>query len=312
VSSHIDYNDNYQKFLNNIREYFIGRGFNEIISYTQQDDKKISGFGIKPVLIENPNSVLMNSMRVNLLYGMLTTLVNNINSLGKDVSLRLFELGKTFNSTNNEFIEEHHVCFAMSGLDDKKAFDLKEKSFDVHEMKGELEQLLSKLNVENHELIYYNEEDKFGYFEVLINNSVVGKLYTINKNESIGLEIENDVFISELNTYKLFESIRDERKYKEISKYPSAKRDLAVLVKNDLKYKDVEKVIKESGGSSLKRIDLFDVFTDKKLGDKNRSMTFSLEMSATDRTLTDEEVNKVIDKIIKNLENKLGVTLRAN
>jgi phenylalanyl-tRNA synthetase beta chain len=110
----------------------------------------------------------------------------------------------------------------------------------------------------------------------------------------------------------LFENIRNERKYKEISKYPSAKRDLAVLVNNELKYKDVEKVIKESGGSSLKRIDLFDVFTDKKLGDKNRSMTFSLEMSANDRTLTDEEVNKVIDKIIKNLEKKLGVTLRAN
>jgi phenylalanyl-tRNA synthetase beta chain len=200
----------------------------------------------------------------------------------------------------------------MSGLDDKKSFDLKEKSFDVYEMKGELEQLLLKLNVENHELIYYNEEGNFGYFEVLINNSGVGKLYTIKKNESTGLEIENDVFIAELNTFKLFENIRNERKYKEISKYPSAKRDLAVLVNNELKYKDVEKVIKESGGSSLKRIDLFDVFTDKKLGDKNRSMTFSLEMSANDRTLTDEEVNKVIDKIIKNLEKKLGVTLRAN
>jgi phenylalanyl-tRNA synthetase beta chain len=312
VSSHIDYNDNYQKFLNDLREYFIGRGFNEIISYTQQDDKKISGFGIEPVLIENPNSVLMNSMRVNLLYGMLTTLVNNINALGKDVSLRLFEMGKTFNNTDKKFIEEHHVCFALSGLDDKKAFDLKEKNFDIYEMKGELEQLLSKLNVENHELIYYNEEGNFGYFEVLINNSGIGKLHIINKNESAGLEIENDVFIVELNTYKLFESIREERKYKEISKYPYAKRDLAVLVKNELKYKDVEKVIKESGGSNLKRIDLFDVFTDKKLGDKNRSMTFSLEMSATDRTLTDEEVNKVIDKIIKNLENKLGVTLRAN
>jgi len=312
VSSHIDYNDNYQKFLNNIREYFIGRGFNEIISYTQQDDKKISGFGMEPVLIENPNSVLMNSMRVNLLYGMLTTITNNVNSLGKDVSLRLFELGKVFKDTDNKFTEEHHICFALSGLDDKKCFDIKEKRFDVYEMKGELEQLILKLNVENHELIYYNEADNFEYFSILINKSEIGKLFIISKQESNDLEIENDVFIVEIDTLKLFNSTRKARKYKEISKYPTAKRDLAVLVKNELKYKDVERVIKESGGTNLKRIDLFDVFTDKKLGNDNRSMTFSLELSASDRTLTDEEVNKVIDKIIKNLENKLGVTLRAN
>lgn len=310
VSSHIDYNDKYQKFLNNIREHFIGRGFNEIISYTQQDDKKISGFGIEPVIIENPNSVLMNSMRVNLLFGMLATLVNNVNALGKDASLRFFELGKTFYNTDKKFAEEHHICFALSGLDDKKSFDIKEKRFDVYEIKGELELFLSKLNIENHELIYYNEDSE--YFDVMINKVSAGKISILSKKDDPDFEIDNDVFIAELDTFKLFGHVKEERKYKEISKYPTAKRDLAVLVQSDLKYKEVEKVIKESGGSSLKQVDLFDVFTDKKLGEGNRSMTFSLEMSAGDKTLTDEEVNKVIDKIIKNLNNKLGVTLRAN
>jgi len=310
VSSHIDYNDKYQKFLNNIREHFIGRGFNEIISYTQQDDKKISGFGIEPVIIENPNSVLMNSMRVNLMFGMLVRLVNNVNALGKDASLRFFELGKTFYNTDKKFVEEHHICFALSGLDDKKSFDIKEKRFDVYEIKGELELFLSKLNIENHELIYYNEDSE--YFDVMINKVSAGKISILNKKDDPDFEIDNDVFIAELDTYKLFGHVKEERKYKEISKYPTAKRNLAVLVQSDLKYKEVEKVIKESGGSSLKQIDLFDVFTDKKLGEGNRSMTFSLEMSAGDKTLTDEEVNKVIDKIIKNLNNKLGVTLRAN
>ncbi|MFZ4590799.1 MAG: phenylalanine--tRNA ligase subunit beta [Ignavibacteria bacterium] len=312
VSSHIDYQDKYQKFLSNIREYFIGRGFNEIISYTQQDDKKISGFGIDPVIIENPNSVLMNSMRVNLLYGMLTAMVNNVNALGKDVSLRLFELGKTFSNTEQKFIEEHHVCFALSGLDDKKSYDLKEKNYDVYDIKGELELFLSKLNIENHELIYYNEEGSPDYFEIMINNSSAGKLFILNKKDNPDYETENDVFVAELDTYSLFKNVKEGRKYKEICRYPSAKRDIALLLKSGINYSDVEKVIKESGGSGLKKIDLFDVFNDKKLGDENRSMTFSLEMSSADKTMTDEEVNKVIDKIIKNLENKLGVTLRAN
>jgi phenylalanyl-tRNA synthetase beta chain len=272
----------------------------------------ISNFGIDPVLLENPNSVLMNSMRVNLLYGMQTTLVNNVNALGKDVSLRLFEIGKTFNNTDKKFIEEQHICFALSGSDDKKSFNLKERNFDIFEIKGELEILFSKLNIENNELIYYNEESGSGYFDIKINNASIGKLYILNNRDNPEFEIENDVFIAELDTNKLFANVNEERKYKEISKYPSAKRDLALLLKSDLKYKEVEKVIKESGGTSLKKLDLFDVFTDKKLGDGNRSMTFSLEVSAADRTLTDEEVNKIIEKIIKNLNIKLGVTLRAN
>lgn len=312
VSSHIDYNDSYQKFINEIREYFIGRGFNEIISYSQQDDKKISNFGIDPVLIENPNSVLMNSMRVNLMYGMLTSIVNNINSLGKDASLRLFELGKVFYEADNSFKEDHNLCFAISGLNDKKSFDIKENYFDLYDIKGELEIFLSKLNIENHELIYYNGEGVPDYFEVLIGKSVAGKLILLNKKGDQDFDIENDVFIAELNTQKLFGSVKKGRKYKEVSKYPSAKRDLALLVKSGTNYEELRKVIEESGGSSLKSIELFDVFSDKKLGESNRSMTFSLELSSSDRTLTDEEVKKVIDKIITNLDKKLGVSLRAN
>jgi len=146
----------------------------------------------------------------------------------------------------------------------------------------------------------------------MVKNVSAGKVFILNKKGNPDFEIENDVFIAELDTKRLFANVKEERKYKEISKFPSAKRDLAVLVNSGLTYKEVEKVITESGGPGLKRVDLFDVFTDKKLGDGNRSMTFSLEMSASDRTMTDEDVSKVIDKIIKNLNNKLGVTLRAN
>ena len=312
VSSHIDYRDKYQKFINYIREYFIGRGFNEIISYSQQDDKKISNFGTEPVIIENPNSILMNSMRVNLTFGMLTTIANNINALGKDVSLKLFELGKVFSTGNKKFTEEHHLCFSICGLNDKKSFDVKEKSFDLYDIKGELEIFLSKLNIENHELIYYNAEGNPDYFEVLINKSVAGRLMLLNKKTDRDFDMENDVYIAEFDTQKLYDSIKEGRKYKEISKYPSAKRDLALIIKRGTSYDKVKKVIIETGGSTIKSIDLFDIFSDKKLGDGNRSMTFSLELSAADRTLTDEEVNKLIGKIIRNLENKLEVTLRSN
>ncbi len=312
VSTHVDYNDKYQKFINIIKEYFIGRGFNEIITYTQQDDNKISGFGIKPVLIENPNSVLMNSMRVNLLYGMLTTITNNVNLLGKDVSLKLFETGKVFKDAADKFEEENHVCFGVSGLYDNKSFELTDRDFDLFDLKGELQMFLSKLNIESNELIYYNVEDEVGCFDVFLRKDKIGRIYVIDKQNHAGFESENSIFIAELDAKILFKKSVGEKRYKEVSKFPYAKRDLALLLSREANYEQVLKVINESGGNYLKKVELFDVFEDKKLGDGIKSMAFSLELGSQEKTLTDEEVTKVINKIVKNLENKLGVKLRSN
>ena len=96
ISQHIDYGDNYFAYIDKIRNHFIGRGFNEIVTYSQQEERKVNEFSDKYVKIANPNSVEMNVMRVNLLYGMLNSINLNINNSGKDTSLKLFEIGKVF------------------------------------------------------------------------------------------------------------------------------------------------------------------------------------------------------------------------
>lgn len=311
VSNIVDYKDKYQKFLNSVKEYFIGRGYNEIITYSQQDDKKISGFGKKPVIIENPNSVLMNAMRVNLYYGMLTTIINNVNLLGKEISLKLFESGKVFAEGETKFSEDNHLCFGISGLSDLKSFDMKDRYFDIFDLKGELQIFLSKINIESNELIYYNAEDTNDCFDIMLKNDKVGEMFTISKQGNPDLELDSNIYIVELDTEMLYKKSVNEKRYEEISKYPSAKRDLAIVLGKEVNYEMVLKVIKESGGKSLTKVELFDIFEDKKLGDGIRSMAFSLELSSKEKTLTDEEVNKVINKIIKNLDNKLGVKLRT-
>ena len=84
------------------------------------------------------------------------------------------------------------------------------------------------------------------------------------------------------------------------------------MVDRESNYEQVLKVIRDSGGNFLKKTELFDVFEDKKLGDGIKSMAFSLELGSQEKTLTDDEVTKVINKIVKNLDNKLGVKLRSN
>lgn len=311
VSIHTDYDDNFLKFTKETRNYFVGRGFNEIITYSQQDDKKISLFNKDLVLLENPNSVVMNSMRVNLAYGMLSTIATNYNNLGKDISLKLFEIGKVFSRDENKFKEEYVYCFALTGETDKNSFDEVHKHFDYIDIKGELEMLLSKMNIENYEIIYYYEDNLF--FEIKKNDKVLGRIYNFDASSlSKNIGIENDVYIVEIFADIVFEFSIKKLEYSELSKYPSVKRDIAVIGDSSIKFKEIYDIIKASGGKLLNKIELFDIYTGDKIGAGKKSLAFSLEFLSYDKTLTDEEISKQINKIVKNLEQKLNLQLRIN
>jgi phenylalanyl-tRNA synthetase beta chain len=311
VSSHIDYGDKLIELKKKTKEHFIGRGFNEIITYSQQDEKKVVYFSDSYVKLENPNSIEMNVMRVNLMYGMLSTIKNNINSSGKGTPLKLFEIGKVFRKNGKEFFEENHLCFALCGKIDINSFDAKDKNFDYFDIKGELEMFLSKMNLESLRLFYYNSKENEGSgTELILNNKVIGNIYIISEELLKLFDIDDDVYLVEIKVDELLNLTGESVKYKEISKFPPVKRDLALIVKKEIKFAEIEKTIKSSGGEYLQGLSLFDIYSDDKLGKNKKSMAFSLEFSSKEKTLTDEEVNKQIQKIIKTLEKKLEITLR--
>lgn len=311
VSAHSDYGDKLIDLRKQTKEHFIGRGFNEIISYSQQDDKKIKYFTESFVRVENPNSVEMNVMRVNLMYGMLSTIKNNVNNSGKGTPLKLFEIGKVFSHDGNKFAEENHLCFAICGKMDFRSFDAKEKGFDYFDVKGELEMFLSKLNLESLRIIYYNSsENEVNTTDLILNDKVIGNIYIVAEELLKLFDIDDDVFLVEIKIDDILKLTGESIKFKEISKFPSVKRDLALIVNRRTKYSEIEEAIKSSGGAYLRDLSLFDIYSDDKLGTGKKSMAFSLEFSSKEKTLTDEEVNKQIQKIIKTLEKKLEITLR--
>jgi phenylalanyl-tRNA synthetase beta chain len=311
ISQHIDYGDKYLKFIDNIRNHFIGRGLNEIVSYSQQDEKKITIFSDKYVKIANPNSVEMNVMRVNLLYGMLNTVKNNINNLGKNISLKLFEIGEIFIDKGDRFSEENHLCFTLSGKYDFYSFDKKERMFDFFDIKGELEMFISKLNLENLGIIYYNRDRlSNNVIDIEINNVNIGSIYIVGKDILDLFDIEQNVYSVEINLNILFDLLKGDISYKGISRFPAVKRDLALVGNKDVNYGEIKKIITKSGGNILKSIDVFDIYTGEKIGKEKKSLAISLEFSSSERTLKDEEVNKQIQKIIKTLEKEIQITLR--
>ncbi len=121
---------------------------------------------------------------------------------------------------------------------------------------------------------------------------------------------KEDVFVFEINLDKLLSKKVGKMKYKEISKYPNIKKDMAFIVNKDVESKEIETVIKKSSGSNLIQIEVFDVYTGENVGKNEKSIAYSLTFNDSKKTLTEEEVMISFNKIIENVEKKCNAKLR--
>ncbi len=239
-----DYNDKFIEFLFELKQYFIGRGFNEIITYSQQDEKFVRKFSEKYISLQNPNSIEMNTMRVNLSYGLLDTMKLNFNNSGKDTSLKLFEIGKVFQNEEKKFNETYRLCFGIGGNNDYYGFDLKERKFDFYDLKGEIELFYKKLNLENNKIIYYNSVSSLNKVaDIYVNSEIIGNAYYYSGDTIELLDKGQEVFLCEIDLDSIFKYLRKDLKFKEIFRFPPVKRDLALLVKKDVNYDNIKEVI---------------------------------------------------------------------
>ena len=141
--------------------------------------------------------------------------------------------------------------------------------------------------------------------DISVNNAIVGmvgKLHPAVKGE--------DVYVLEINLDKLLSKKTGKMKFKEISKYPTISKDLAILIDKNISADEIAKAIKKAAGSLLTNTEIFDVYEGKNIPEGKRSIAYSLSFGANDRTLTDEEINNIMSKVIDSLK-KMGAELRA-
>ena len=185
------------------------------------------------------------------------------------------------------------------------------KTVDFYIIKGIAEELLDYLGYGGR-YSFVVKEDKMpdevhpGQSALIsVNNDIVGLIGRVHPS------LEKDaVYVMEIDLDKLLEKKVGKMKYKEISKFPSVKKDLAVVVDKDITSNEIATLIKKAAGSILMKIDVFDVYTGKGIEENKKSIAYSLTFEKNDRTLTDEEVNASIEKIIDMLEKKIGASLR--
>ena len=299
----------YDKTTREIRNKMVSLGLNETLSYILINDKEVKKYttdDFEPLKLLDPITEDRNTLRYSVIPSLMKIYEYNKARNQKDISL--FEIGKGFYNKNGEYGENVKLCCLMAGsyylgIDNKK-------NVDFYVIKGVAEEILNYLGYENrYSFVVKNTLPKefhpYQTAEISVNNNIVGIIGKIHPEVS-----KEDVYVLEINLDKLLNKKVGKMKYKEISKYPTISKDIAMVIDKNISAQDIAMAIKKAAGSLLISSEVFDVYTGKGIDDDKRSIAFSLLFGTTDRTLTDEEINNIMSKIIENLEKKFNAELR--
>lgn len=305
------------KLRNKFRNWFVYNGFNEILTQNQIDPKSAALFTDNPIKIANPLGEELSVMRPSMIPSLLNVISKNIRNF--NLNLKLFEIGKVFlnNSTAREFIEgieeTEYLTFAISGNIQPKQWGIPDKKFDFFDLKGIFETLINEFNIKNIKFSKLDSKNIIFSNEVLqieSDTEIIGIMGKINDNIMKIYDIEQDIYLLTVKTKALYFNYNDKIKYEPISPYPKVTRDLAFLVDKSIDSALIADVIKKNAGKYARNITLFDVYEGKNIPDGTKSLAYSIEFVSNEKTLTDEEIDKFIDNIIKNVESSFKAQLR--
>ena len=141
---------------------------------------------------------------------------------------------------------------------------------------------------------------------ISVNNDIVGMVGKLHPSVE-----KDDVYVLEINLDKLLSKRTGKMKFKEISKYPEISKDLAIVIDRNISADEIAKLIKKAAGALLTKIEIFDVYQGINIPKNKRSIAYSLSFGTMDRTLTDEEINNIMSKVIETLQNKIDAELRG-
>ena len=299
----------YDKTTREIRNKMSSLGLNETLTYVlvgENEASKYTSDDFENLKLLDPLTEERNTLRYSLIPSMVKTYEYNKARNIKDVSI--FEIGKGFFKKGEEYGENKKLCVLMSG---EYYLGLgNRQNVDFYIIKGIAEEILDYLGYGNRYSFVHMKQQIPEFHpgqsaDISVNNDIVGVIAKLHPNIA-----KDDVYVMEINLDKLLEKRTGKMKFKEISKFPSIKKDLAFVVDKSVESKDIETVIKKAGGSMLTNIEVFDVYTGANIGENEKSIAYSLTFMDSKKTLTEEEVTAVFEKIIQMVENKCGAKLR--
>jgi phenylalanyl-tRNA synthetase beta chain len=301
------------KVQNIIANQLCSLGFNEMMAnslttsnYVAYSEQILSN---ETVTMLNPLSNDLSVMRQSMLFSALEAVSYNINRRNSD--LKLFEFGKTYHSIEENYTEKKHLTITMSGNASSESWNLAQKPTDFFLFKGYITAVLSKLNIDTKVKTVPVSQDVFAEgMGFAIGNEVIAEFGTIKKSVLKHFDIKQDVFFGDVNWDAIQKYVSNKIKLVDIPKFPEVRRDLALLVNQSVTFEQLYHAAKQTEKSLLKNINLFDVYEGKNLPEGKKSYALSFVLQDTSNTLTDVQIDKIMNKLQSNFETKFEAVLR--
>lgn len=260
------------------------------------------------VTMLNPLSNDLSTMRQSLLFSGLEAISYNINRRNSD--LKLFEFGKSYHKFEAGYQELKHLTLFLSGDRNTENWANPQKPTDFFLFKGYIDAIVSRLGIDKIKIEPVHSDIFAEGVAMVIGEETLVEFGTVKKSILKHFDIKQEVFFADFNWNYVLKLVSNKIKFVDIPKYPEVRRDLALLIDENIAFDAVYKVARQTEKSLLKNIVLFDVYTGKNLPEGKKSYAVSFTLQDTSKTLTDEQIDKVMSKLHKNLAAELGATLR--
>lgn len=301
-----------QKIENKIKNVLVNYGLSEIYTYGFVSEKDLEQSNINEetkkyaITIQNPLSDEYKLMRPSTVPSMMQILATNANK--KNQNVKLFDISRNYKNINNEVengevpLQENILTIGMYGDD-----------IDFYVLKGIIENVLECINVNRFDIEKETKNQSYHpgrCANLKVGLDVIATIGEVHPEVLTNYGIEKRAYLAEVNITKLVKYSRSNKKYVEVPKFPAVERDIAMLVDESVEVGEIEKIITKKGKKLLESVNLFDVYRNEKLGENKKSVAYSLIFRDKNKTLSDEEINKTMNEIIAELENKLRAELR--
>jgi phenylalanyl-tRNA synthetase beta chain len=297
------------------KEVLISTGFNEVINYSFEDHELLSLINKTQALrILNPLTTESSAMRTSLIPGLLKNAVLNLNHQEQD--LRLFEIGKVYIPIEDKELPNEIRKIAATATGTRMPEFWGKKEFDFFDFKSILEKGFESLMIWDDVVFQDAQEIEFLHpgksARLVIDDKDIGYVGELHPNLSEKLDLSKGLYIMEIDLDKIASLSRKKKKiFRPLPKFPSVRRDIALIVDESIPVGGILDEIGKSGSSLIEHAAIFDVYTGDHVEEGKKSVAVSLRLRATDKTLTEEEINKVQEKTLKKLGLALGAELRT-
>lgn len=308
---------NKEKTVNIVADYLASNGFYEAMSNSLTKEKYGEDLSIEQlnpntrVKILNPLSSDLGVMRQTLLYGGLEAVLRNHNH--KNFDLQLFEFGKEYRfKGDNQYQEVNKLLLLSTGNQQYENWNAKAKSVDYFDIKGQVDHIIQRLGIDINRTESPTKSNLLsGGMDIAINRKPVASIGWVNDEILAYFNIKRPVLMADINWDTVIELLAMNRtKFKPISKFPKVRRDLSLLIDESVTFDKIKEIAQKAEKKSLIEVGLFDFYQGKNLEKGKKSYAVKFIFEDQEKTMTDKQIEKMMNKIQSSLQHQLGATLR--